>query len=171
MRVGEKEIFVADARDAPTLFRAAADGNVLAKNIVVSHDQFSPLPAIGVILRITADRAKRIEHIIVAVLRRASNESVRVNNAALAKLRFFTDDRVRSNSYSRGKLLARRHDGLRMNLRLVHFAGSSAFAPRSRSTILHISVASAANCPSTVALPSSLQKSPRHEITFTSSRN
>src|SRR5580765_3125368 len=169
MRVSQKEVFIADPRNSATLFCAAADGDILAENIAVAYDQLGPLATIGVILRIAADGAKRIEHIIAPVLGRPSNESVRVNNAALAELRFFTDNRVRSNFYSRSKLRARRHNGLRMNLLLAHFAGSSAFAPRSRSTILHISVASAANCPSTVALPSSLQKSPRHEITFTSS--
>src|SRR6266513_3166823 len=54
---------------------------------------------------------------------------------------------------------------------VVANADFSALATTSRSTILHISVASAANCPFTVALPSSLQKSPRHESTFISTLN
>jgi len=100
MRVSQKEIFIADPRNAATFFCAAADGDVLAENIAVAYDQLRPLAVKGVILLIAADGAKRIEHIIAAVLGRPSDESVRVNNAALAERRFFTDNCLRANFYS-----------------------------------------------------------------------
>src|SRR5262249_41338591 len=53
----------------------------------------------------------------------------------------------------------------------AHFDGASSFGAWTRSIILHISVASAASCPLTSALPASLQKSPRQESTSISMRS
>src|ERR1700722_650730 len=171
VRISEKKVQVANAREAPALLCPAADRDVLTKNIAVAHKQLSPLTAIAIILRITADRRKRIEHIVAAVLRWPADGGVWVKQATLAELHLVGHNRISPHLYSGSQLRAGRHDCLRMNFRPAHFAGSSALVPNSRSTILHMSVASAANCPFTVALPSSLQKSPRQEITLTSSRN
>src|SRR6266566_1992142 len=116
----------------------------------------------------TADRAERIERIVLSKLRRPLHHGVRMQNAAVSQLHVLANHRIRADLHPLAKLRARRHHGLRMNFAHRHFADASALAAGLRSTILHINVASAANCPSTVAFPSSLQKSPRHESTFIS---
>src|ERR1700720_4531451 len=78
VRVSQKKVFVANPREAPALLRAPADGDVLTKNISVTHKQLGPLTVIGIILWITSDRAERIEHIVAAVLRRPADSGMRV---------------------------------------------------------------------------------------------
>src|SRR5258708_28034729 len=109
---------------------------------------------------------------VVATYRgRPLHNRVIVQHATIAYLNAFADDGACADAHTCAQLRTCGYDRLRMNLRRAHFAASSTLAGISRSTILHINVASAASCPSTVARPSSLQKSPRHEITFISTFN
>src|SRR6202047_2887494 len=112
-----------------------------------------------------------MKHIVPADPCRALDHGVSVQNAPIPELYFFAYDGVGTNVHPRTELCAGLHRRLQMDVRRFHFLGSSGFAAGSRSTILHIKVASAASCPSTVARPSSLQKSPRQEITFISTFN
>src|SRR5579864_9021638 len=93
---------------------------------------------------------------------------MRMQDAAITQLDAIADDRIGTYANGSAEFRAGRYDGLLVNLGRTHFLESSALAAGRRSTILHIRVASAASCPSTVARPSSLQKSPRQEITFIS---
>src|SRR6266852_2390208 len=147
------------------------DVRIRQKKIAVTHNQYGALAAKGVVLWIAANRAERIKRIVHAELRRPPHRGVRVQHAAVAQFHVLANHRVRADLHAFAKFCARRHNGLRMDFVLLHFAGSSVLATEARSTILHISVASAASCPSTVAFPSSLQKSLRHESTFISTFN
>lgn len=127
------------------------------------------------VLRIAADRAERVKNVFTAKFRRALNDCVRMENATFSELDVIAHHGICADLNTRGEFGAGGNDGVRMNLRRAHFtalvSGTRTGVAESRSTILHMSVASAASCPSTVARPSSLQKSPRHDRTFTSSFN
>src|SRR6202043_699959 len=101
------------------------------------------------------------------------DERVRIENATVAQFDIVTDDGVGSDSHTAANPGARRNDRARVDFirsartrhGFVHRAfstGSSrstdTFGSASRSTIMHMSVASAARTPSTDARPSSLQK-------------
>src|SRR6267154_1657704 len=171
MRRRQKEIPVANGGFSPAAGRAAADRDVFAKNISVANQQFRFLALKPEILRIAAHRAKWMKNVISANFRGPLHYRVRMQHATLVKLDPIANHRVCANANARAKFRAGRDDGLLVNLRRTHFLGSSGLPVGTRSTILHINVASAASCPSTVARPSSLQKSPRHEITFISTFN
>src|ERR1700692_4080992 len=94
-----------------------------------------------------------------------------MQHAAIGELDPIANHRVGADANACAQFRAGCNDGLLVNLRRTHFLSTSAGTAGTRSTILHISVASAASCPSTVARPSSLQKSPRQEITFISTFN
>ena len=68
-----------------------------------------------------------------------------VQHTTVAQLNFFAHDGIRANFHTFSQLRACRDGGLRMNLGLRHFADFSACAAGTRSTILHINVASAAS--------------------------
>src|SRR3984893_8122317 len=112
-----------------------------------------------------------MKHIVAPDLCRALHHGVSVQNAPIPELSFFAHDGVGTDLHARTELCAGLHRRLHMDVRRFHFLGSSGVAAGSRSTILHIKVASAASCPSTVARPSSLQKSPRQESTLISNFN
>src|SRR5271168_4763068 len=107
-----------------------------------------------------------------------------MQNAAFAKLHVLADDRVGPNAYARRDFCAARDDGLFVDGLRAHFEtfadsgvtasallDAAAASGSSRSTMRHISVASAHRWPSTVARPSSLQKSRRQKTRFISMRN
>lgn len=171
MRICEKKIVVSQRSPGAALLCAPANRHVFTKNISIAGDQFNALPAKRVILRIPANHAKGVKHIVLAKSRRPLHHRVPMQNTAIAKLHAFANNGIRADLYTSAQLRVRCDRRLRMNFRLRHFADFSACTAGTRSTILHINVASAASWPFTVARPSSLQKSPRHEITFTSILN
>src|SRR6267378_1827208 len=171
VRIRQKKIAVPQRSFATVFLRSPADRYVFPKNISVSGNELHALPAKRIVLRIASHYTECMKHIVLAKLRRPLHDRMRVQHAAVSQFHLFANNRVRADLDAFAKLRARTQDGLRMNFSRGHFAGSSALAGGSRSTILHISVASAASCPSTVAFPSSLQKSPRHESTFISTLN
>jgi hypothetical protein len=64
--VRQEKILVADSRHAPAFICSAADGHVFAKNIFVSRNELSSLSRKRVVLRITANHAKRMKHVRTA---------------------------------------------------------------------------------------------------------
>src|SRR6266849_8393927 len=173
VRGGQEKVSVADGGFSAAPDGAATDSHVFAKGVSIADEQLRLLALESEVLGITADRAKRIEHIVASNLGRALHYGMRVQDTAVAELDIFADDGKRAYAHAGTQLRARRYHRVRMNLRGAHFSAASTLAVtgNSRSTILHISVASAASWPSTVARPSSLQKSPRQEITFISTFN
>ena len=171
----QKQIAIANGGLPATFSRAAADRHVLAKGISVAHDKLHVLAPEAEILRITTNRAERVKHIVPPNLRRPLHYGVRVQDATVAKYHGVANYGVRTDLHARAKLRGRSDRGLQVDVGHAHSLVSSAFAAGgfgSRSTILHISVASAQSCPSTVALPSSFAKSPpRQESTLISSFN
>src|SRR5438552_2096779 len=155
----------------PPFFVARLSVPEFAENFPVTGNQFGAFTAKGVILRVAPDDAEGVKNVGLSEFRRPLHHRMGVQHATFAQFHIFANHRVGANLDAFAKFRARRHGGLRVNLVHLHFADFSAFATASRSTILHISVASAANCPFTVALPSSFQKSPRHESTFISTFN
>ena len=173
MRRSQEEIPIANRGLSAAAHRAPADGHVLAKRIPLANFERRFFTLKAKILRIAAHRAKRMKHVVVANLRGAQHHGVRVQHAPFAKLDVLANHRIRPNANACTDFRACRDDRLLVDLRRTHFVDTSTLAggAGTRSTILHISVASAASWPSTVARPSSLQKSPRQEITFISTRN
>src|SRR5882762_4213591 len=118
-----------------------------------------------------------MKDVFAADRRRPLHHRVRVQHAPVTQFDFVANYRVGTNLDPGAELRARRDRGLQMDVRNAHALDSSALASGlasfgfgSRSTILHISVASAASCPSTVARPSNFAKSPpRQERTLISS--
>src|SRR5713226_7030870 len=171
VRRRQKEISVADGRFSAAADGAAADGDILAKRVPVTDLEFGLFTLKPEILRVAADRAKGVKNIIAANFRGSLHHRVRMQHATLAELDVFANHRISAHANACAEFRAGRDNRLFVNLRRTHFLGSSALGAAARSTILHISVASAASCPSTVARPSNLQKSPRQEITFISTFN
>lgn len=68
-----------------------------------------------------------------------------MQHAAIAKLHIFAHDSIRVDLHAFSQLRAYGDGSLRMNLRLCHFTDFSVWAAGTRSTILHINVASAAS--------------------------
>src|SRR5215813_4643941 len=110
-----------------------------------------------------------MEYIVASKLGWALNHGVGMQRAAVAEFHVLPDDRIGANLHAGAQLCSGSYYGLHMNVRGLHFRGASALFSGSRSTILHISVASHASWPPTVARPSNLQKSPRQERTLISS--
>src|SRR5215467_7673554 len=150
MRVRQKEIIVSQRSLAATLLRAPAHRNVFAKNISVTDNQLNALAAKRVILRIAANHAEGMKHIVPAKSRWSLNHCMWVQNTTFAQLHVFAHDGKRADLHALSQLRACRDRRLRMNFGLYHFADFSACAAGTRSIILHISVASAANWPFTV---------------------
>src|SRR6202161_304296 len=109
-------------------------------------------------------------------LRRPCDDRVRMQDAAVAQFDIVANHGVRPDLHARPELRRRRDRCLHMYMRDAHAFGCSAFGASvfafasaagfgSRSTILHISVASAHRLPSTVARPCSLAKSPPRQFT------
>src|SRR5215813_5432561 len=171
MRRRQEQIPAAHARHAPTLHRPAADRYVFPERVPVAAHQFRALAAKRHVLRINASHAERMECVVASELRRPADHRVRMHHASVAQLYVFADHRVRTHFHAHAQPRVCSHYRLRVNLQHSHFDGASGFGVCTRSIILHISVASAANCPFTSALPASLQKSPRHESTSISIRN
>src|SRR6267142_2726295 len=165
VRIRQKKIAVPQRSFAAAFLRSPADRHVFPENIPVSGNKLHALLAKRIVLRVASDDTERMKHIVLTKFRRSLYDRMRVQHAAVTQFHRFAHYRVRADLDAFAKLRARTQDGLRMNFSRGHFAGSSPLARGSRSTILHISVASTANCPSTVAFPSSLQKSPRQERT------
>src|SRR4029077_456664 len=167
MRRRQKQVAIANAGLPATFCRAAADRHVLSKRISIAHDKLHVFATKTEILRITANRTERVKHIVAPHLRRSLHHSMRVQNAAVSQLHGVANHGVWTDLHTRAKFRGRRDRGLQVDVGHTHALDSSAFAAAgfgSRSTILHISVASAQSCPSTVALPSSFAKSlPRHD--------
>src|ERR1700722_5326895 len=101
---------------------------------------------------------------------------MRMQNASVAKLNVVANDGIWPDLHSGPELRSRRDRRLHVNVRHAHAFGCSAFGASvfafasaagfgSRSTILHISVASAHRLPSTVARPCNFAKSPPRQFT------
>src|SRR6202161_2553585 len=175
MRRREEQVVAADHRLAAAFDRATIDRHLLAKRVAVAYYELDVLAVKTQILRIAADRAERMKNVVAPDLRRPRNDRVRVQNAAVAQFDIVANHSVRPDLQARPKLRRRRDRSLHMNMRDAHAFGCSAFGASvfafasagfgSRSTILHISVASAHKLPSTVARPSSLAKSPPRQFT------
>src|SRR5579863_4236723 len=124
-----------------------------------------------------------MKNVVAPDLRRPCNHRVRMQNASIAQFDLVANEGIRPDLHARPQLRRRRDRCLHVNMRDAHAFGCSALVASvlafasaagfgSRSTILHISVASAHKLPSTVARPSSLAKSPpRQFTTLTSSFN
>src|SRR5712692_1430416 len=165
VRIGHEEIVAADAGDAAALPGAAADGDELAEDVRIAGRELGALAAILQVLRVAADRAKGMEDVPAPKPRRAVHGSVRMQHAIFAQLDLVAHDGVRADAHARPQPDTRRNNGAGIDF--AH-CGSHWPPAGSRSTILHIRVASAASSPFTEALPSSLQKSPRKLSTLTS---
>src|SRR5258707_1065498 len=150
VRRRQKQAAAANRSLPPAAHRAPADGHVLAKGVPISHSELRPLAAEAKVLRIAAHNAKRIKHVVAPDPGRPLDDRMLMQHAAFSQLHVLADDRICPYAHTRAQLRVRRDHRLRMNLRRAH---------------------SAASCPSTVARPSSLQKSPRQEITFISTFN
>ena len=98
--------------------------------------------------------------VLASQARGTVDDGVRFEHAAVAQLDLVAHYGVGPDADALSQPGARGNDRPRID-----------FAHGSRSTILHMSVASAASSPSTVALPSNLQKSPRQDSTLTSRCN
>src|SRR6202040_177620 len=86
VRVRQKKIIAADPRDPAALHGPAADGHMLAKNVGVAHLQFDALALESVVLRIAANHAKGVKHIVGAEFRRAAHHRMLVQHASVAQL-------------------------------------------------------------------------------------
>src|ERR1700761_7131384 len=155
MRCREEQVAIADHRFGAAFDGAAIDADAFAKRVAVANDQLDMLAAETQVLRIATDRAERMKDVVAADFRRTGYNRMRMQDASVAELDAVTDDRVRPDLHARAKLRGRRDRGLHVNVRHAHAFGcsgfgSSVFAFGSRSTILHISVASAHRLPSTV---------------------
>src|SRR5579863_1544063 len=112
-----------------------------------------------------------MKNVVAPDLRRPCNHRVRMQNASIAQFDLVANEGIRPDLHARPKLRGRRDRCLHVNMRDAHAFGCSAltFASAtdfgSRSTILHINVASAHKLPSTVARPSSFAKSPPRQFT------
>jgi hypothetical protein len=172
VRVRHDEIVAAEPRGAAAFYRAAIHRGKFAKGVVVADFDSYALPGEGEVLRIAADNREGVHAIILAEARRALHDGVMIEDAAIAKLDFVANDGVGADANIRANARPRRNDGLGMKFAHDYFcstvAAGAAEADISRSTILHISVASAASSPLTEARPESLQKSPRKASTTTS---
>src|SRR6267154_346126 len=169
VRIGHKQIVIADLRRPAALFRPTAHCHRLSKIISIADDQLRPFALERQILRVHSHRAERMKNIARSKLRRTLYHRVTMHDTPISQRNVRANHRERSHRDARAQLRFRRHHRLRMDRALAHFPDS--LLAGSRSIILHISVASAASCPSTMPLPSILQKSPRHESTVTSSRS
>src|SRR5437762_11628655 len=87
-------------------------------------------------------QAEGVKNIVLSELGWSLHHSVRVQRTTFAQFHILANHRISANFDAFAKFRAGRHDGLRVNLLLFHFADFSALATTSRSTILHISVAS-----------------------------
>src|SRR5215472_15125997 len=171
VRVSEEKIVVSERSLASTLLRAPANRHVFAKNVSIADNQFNDFAAKRVILRIPANHAEGMKHVVLAKSRRPLNYCMRMQHAAITQLHVFAHHGKRADLHTFSQLRVRRHGRSRMSLGLRHFADFSACSTAARSIILHINVAPAASWPSTVARPESLQKSPRQLSTVISTRN
>lgn len=86
-----------------------------------------------------------MKHVIPSNFRRSLYHRVPVQHASLTEFDIFSNNGERPDLYPRASFRTRRHHRLRVNFRRAHFADFSAWDSSARSTILHISVASAAS--------------------------
>src|SRR2546425_5766405 len=137
-----------------------------------SPHQLGAPPAVLQILWVAAHRAKRVKHVFPAKAGWAIHHGVRMQHATVAQFDLVAHHGVGADADAPAQPCGWRNDRASVDL-THHFSLIAAIVAGagSRSTILHISVASAASSPLTVALPSSLQKLPRQETTVTSSRS
>ncbi len=141
----EKQIPAADGSDPAAFYCPAVHGHVFAEYIFIADQQVGSLAAKSPILWIAADRAKRMKHIAATELCRSLHHCVRMQDAAVAQLHIFANDGVRTDLNTGTEFRARCNDRVHMDVRRVHFFGASFAGCGSRSTILHINVASAAS--------------------------
>src|SRR4029077_5544854 len=151
--------------------RSTAHRYIFAEHVAVAGDQLCALAVKFQILRVRSYRAKRVKYILFSEARRSVDHRVLPQNAAFPELHFIPDDRVCAYLDACAEFRAWRDHRMPVNRLHRHLGESSTFTGRSRSIILHITVPSAASWPLTVALPSSLQKSPRQESTVVSRRS
>ena len=149
VRVRKKKVFVADARDAAALSRSAAHGHIFAKNIFVADNQFACARRECVVLRVAANHTKRMKHIRRAELRRAVHAPRADEECNPSPSSTSSPTTANAPTFTPRPSFA----DVAMNARADEFPARS-FLPASlpflrrgaasRSTILHISVASAA---------------------------
>src|ERR1700733_6573719 len=162
--IGHDQIVAADARGAAAFDGAAMHGAEFTKIVGVAHFQAGALARERQILRIAADDGERMHVIVLAELRRTVHHGVRLKHAAVAELDIVAHHGARADADAGAEFRGGRNDRSGIDgpgIDFVHCAlpaGTEAGGISvSRSTILHMSVASAASSPFTVALPCSLQ--------------
>ena len=77
---------------------------MLAKNVGVAHLQFDALALESVVLRIAANHAKGVKHIVGAEFRRAAHHRMLVQHASVAQLNARADHRIGANLHARAQL-------------------------------------------------------------------
>jgi hypothetical protein len=70
------------------------------------------------ILRISANRTKRMKHVVPPNGGRPLNHRVRIHGTSFTQIHVLANNRVSSNLYPRANPRARRHNRVRMNLSL-----------------------------------------------------
>src|SRR5690606_27723068 len=152
VHVRHDPVVVADVGAPPVLDRAPVDRHVLAEGVAVADHERGRLAGVLLVLRGTADRAERMEHVVAADGRPAGDDAVRADRGVRADAHVALDDRVGSDANRAVELRTRVNDGARMDQGL---AAHSPSAPRvgSTSRSVHMSSASALVWPSTLARP------------------
>ena len=146
VRVRQEKIVIADSRSTAAFVGPAAHRDIFAKNIFVSSNQLRTLSRKGVILRITTNDAEWMKYVGGDKSRRAAHHGMRMQYAIFAQFGVFADHGKCANLDSGTELRGFRNRSAGMDCRFAHSFVPFAFVDtKSRSTILHISVASAAS--------------------------
>src|SRR6266481_3188645 len=104
VRVRKKKIVIANPRDTAALRGSPADGYMLAKNVCTAHLQFDALATESVVLRIAANHAKRVKHVVICEFRRAAHHRMLVQYGPVAQFHVRADHRIRANPHARAQL-------------------------------------------------------------------
>ena len=154
VRVRHDQVVAADASHAAALDRAAMHGAEFAKLVRVAHLKPHALAGVCQVLRIAADNGKRMHMIVPAERGGSRDHGVRFEDAAFAEFDIVADDREGPDSDSAADFRGFGNDcpGINVAHRAFSAGTLAGGISVSRSTILHISVASAASSPLTVAL-------------------
>ena len=104
--IRHKEIAAADPGHAAALRGAAAHRGKFPKTVRVAHHEFRALTAKFQVLRISADRAKRIKNVFAADARRPANHGVRLKHAIVPQLNLVSDDGERAYPHSASDMRA-----------------------------------------------------------------
>src|SRR5215472_5858974 len=156
VRVGHEHVVAADARHAAAFFCATAHGHELAKLISRANFQRNVLARKSQVLRFAADRAEGVKMILRADFRGAVYNRMRFNHAFFAELDLISNNRELADARAASNSCGFRNARARVDF--AHDFPCESPLGGSRSTILHIKMASAASSLPTKAFPDSLQK-------------